>query len=125
MVCAISKGSDQPANTLSLIEAFASRLNILYMTVKLLTEQYQEFLSLTEGCTGSSESTLVKMPHCWKGALTWYGKLTWESAYRRLEFVVLCYLIVWGMTFIFMVHLSFYAILLPIYDAMNDITIIP
>ena len=25
-----------------------------------------EFLSLKAGCTGSSESTLVKMPHCWK-----------------------------------------------------------
>ena len=39
------------------------------MTVKLLTElQFNilEFLSLTGGCTGSSESTLVKMPHCWK-----------------------------------------------------------
>ena len=24
------------------------------------------FLSLKGGCTGSSESTLVKMPHCWK-----------------------------------------------------------
>ena len=34
------------------------------MTVKLLTKQYLEFLSLTEGYTGSSESTLVKMPHC-------------------------------------------------------------
>ena len=29
------------------------------------------------------------------------------------------------MTFIFMVHLSFYAIPLLIYDVMNDITIIP
>ena len=29
-----------------------------------------------------------------------------------------------GMTFIFMVHLSFYAIPLLIYDVMNDITII-
>ena len=37
-----------------------------YMTVKLLTEQYLEFLSLKGGCTGSSESTIVKMPHCWK-----------------------------------------------------------
>ena len=37
-----------------------------YMTVKLLTEQNLEFLSLKEGCTGSSVSTLVKMPHCWK-----------------------------------------------------------
>ena len=36
------------------------------MTVKLLTEQTLEFLSLTRGCTGLSESTLVKMPHCWK-----------------------------------------------------------
>ena len=36
------------------------------MTVKLLTEQNLEFLSLTGGCTGSSETTLVKMPHCWK-----------------------------------------------------------
>ena len=25
-----------------------------------------EFLSLKGGCTGSSESTLIEMPHCWK-----------------------------------------------------------
>ena len=36
------------------------------MTVKLVTEQHLEFLSLNGGCTNSSESTLVKMPHCWK-----------------------------------------------------------
>ena len=36
------------------------------MTVKLLTEHCLEFLSLKQGCTGSAESTLVKMPHCWK-----------------------------------------------------------
>ena len=36
------------------------------MTVKLLTEHHSEFLSFTGGCTGSSETTLVKMPHCWK-----------------------------------------------------------
>ena len=36
------------------------------MSVKLLTEQHLEFLSLIEGCTGSSESTLAKMPHFWK-----------------------------------------------------------
>ena len=35
------------------------------MIVKLLTEHYLEFLSLKGGCTGSSESPLVKMPHCW------------------------------------------------------------
>ena len=36
------------------------------MDVKLLTEHHLEFLSLKGGCTGSYESTLVKMPHCWK-----------------------------------------------------------
>ena len=33
--------------------------------------------------------------------------------------------IVWGMTFLFLVHLSFYAIPLLIYDVMYDITTIP
>ena len=41
-----------------------------YMTVKLLTEHHLEFLSLKGGCTGLSESTLVKMPHCWKSHVT-------------------------------------------------------
>ena len=36
------------------------------MTVKLLTEQHLEFLSLKGGSTCSSESTLVKMLHFWK-----------------------------------------------------------
>ena len=36
------------------------------MSVKLLTEHHLEFLSLKGGCTGSSESTYVKLPHCWK-----------------------------------------------------------
>ena len=40
------------------------------MTVKLLTEHHLEFLSLRGGCTGSSESMLVKMPHCWKSHVT-------------------------------------------------------
>ena len=48
----------------SLIRAFASRLNML------LTEQHLEFLGLKGGCTGSSESTLVKMTHCWKPHVT-------------------------------------------------------
>ena len=34
------------------------------MNVKLLTEHRLEFVSLKGGCTGSSESTLVKMRHC-------------------------------------------------------------
>ena len=36
------------------------------MIVKLLTEYHLEFLSLKGGCRGSSESTHVKMSHCWK-----------------------------------------------------------
>ena len=40
------------------------------MTVKLLTEHYLTFLSLKGCCTGSSESTLVKIQHCWKSHVT-------------------------------------------------------
>ena len=59
-----------------------------------------------------------------KGALTWYGKLTWESAHAW-NLIISCLLIVLGMTFIiFMMHLSFYAIPLLIYDVMYDITTI-
>ena len=36
------------------------------MSVNLLTEHHLECLSLTGGCRGSSESTLVKMSNCWK-----------------------------------------------------------
>ena len=35
-------------------------------TPRLLTEHHLEFLGLQRGCTGSSESSLVKMRHCWK-----------------------------------------------------------
>ena len=40
------------------------------MIVKPLTEDHLEFLSLTGGCSGSSKSTHVKMPHCWKSHAT-------------------------------------------------------
>ena len=36
------------------------------MIVKLLTEHHLEILSLQGGCRGSSESSHIKMPHCWK-----------------------------------------------------------
>ena len=44
-------------------------------TVKLLTEYNFEFISLKGGCTSSSESTFVKIPHCWKSHVTahYYG----------------------------------------------------
>ena len=40
------------------------------MIVKLPTEHHLEFLSLKGGFRGSSESTLVKIPHCWKSHVT-------------------------------------------------------
>ena len=40
------------------------------MSVKLRNEHHLEFLSLKGGCTGSSESTLVKMLHCCKSHYT-------------------------------------------------------
>ena len=49
------------------------------MNVKLLTEHHLDFLSLKGGCTGLSESTPVKKPHCRKSYVaaqlyTWYFK---------------------------------------------------
>ena len=60
------------------------------MSVKLLTEHHLEFLSLKGGCTASSESTLVKMPHCWKShvaanylyTLSAYSKKFQQGAFR-------------------------------------------
>ena len=40
------------------------------MIVKLLTEHNLELLCLKGGCTGSSESTLVKISHCLKSHVT-------------------------------------------------------
>ena len=44
------------------------------MIIKLLTEHHLEFISLKKGCRGYSESSHVKMPHCWKshGAAQFY-----------------------------------------------------
>ena len=40
------------------------------MSVKLVTDHHLEFLSLIGDCTGSSESTLVKMALCLKSHVT-------------------------------------------------------
>ena len=47
------------------------------MSVKLLTEHHLEFLSLKGCCTGSSESTLVKMSNCWKLHVTAQYYIFW------------------------------------------------
>ena len=53
------------------------------MSVKLMTEYHLEFLSLNGGCTGSSESTLVKMLHCWKSRVT--PHIVLQLAWRRIH----------------------------------------
>ena len=40
------------------------------MIVERLTEHPLEFLSLNEGCRGTSESTNVEIPHCLKSHVT-------------------------------------------------------
>ena len=45
------------------------------MSVKLLSEHHLEFLGLKGGCTGSSVSTLVEMPYCWKTHVTAHNEL--------------------------------------------------
>ena len=62
------------------------------LTVKLLTEHHLEFLNLKGGYTGSPESTLVKMPHCWKSHVTaqcWKSHVTaqcWKSHVTAQKF---------------------------------------
>ena len=68
------------------------------MTVKLLTEHHLEFLSLKGGCTGLSESTLVKCHivgnHMFLGRYTSYGYgsiigftvFEWENVTKRASF---------------------------------------
>ena len=54
--------------------------------------------------------------------------MVWEfhmGVCPRLEFDNIMFINCLGMTFIFMVHLSFYAIPLLIYDVIYDITTIP
>ena len=53
------------------------------MIVKLLTELHLKFLSLKGGCRGSSESTHVKMPHCWKShSLAHIIVLYWQRLFQ-------------------------------------------
>ena len=58
------------------------------MSVNLLTEHHLRFLSLKGGYTGSSESTLVKMPHCWKSRVTCHGSNQRRS--RRFHKMYAC-----------------------------------
>ena len=50
------------------------------MNVTLLTEHHLEFLRLKGDCIGSSESTLDKMPLCWKSRVT--ARISWIKLYE-------------------------------------------
>ena len=63
------------------------------MSVKLLTEHHLNLLSLKGGCKVWSESTLVKMPHCWKShvaaqlCLLGIKYLTYPKIFRKVIFL--------------------------------------
>ena len=59
------------------------KLHEYSMSVQLLTEHHFEFLSLKGGFTGSSESTHVKMPHCWKSYVTAQFVITLNDVWDR------------------------------------------
>ena len=59
------------------------------MIVKLLTEHHSEFLSLKGGCRCSSESTPVKMPHCWKSHALAHLQIVWtrpDICFDKVDF---------------------------------------
>ena len=80
---------------------------------------------LTRSSTNQAAQLHVhKFARVLKGPVSWYGKLTWESAHAW-NLIMLCTFVAFGMTPIIMVHLIFYVIPLSIYDVMYDITTKP
>ena len=55
------------------------------MTVELLTKNHLGFLSLKGGRTGSSESTLVKMPHFWKSHVMAHFSVSQTEDYQEVK----------------------------------------
>ena len=71
------------------------------MSAKQLTEYHLEVLSLKIGCTGSSESTLVKLSHCWKSGNHRKSHVAAQTLVNTLEpgysgKLILCLLVVGG-----------------------------
>ena len=63
------------------------------MSVKLLNEYHLEFLSLKGDSKGSSESTLVKMPHWWKSHVaahlySYISAYTFTKSYQSIVFAL-------------------------------------
>ena len=93
VVCATNNGSDQPAHMFSLIREFASCLKL-----NILQTEHLEFPSLKGYCICSSESTIVKIPHCWK--IKCHGSndiLPWDQS---SPFVFLCFWSPWRFNWI-------------------------
>ena len=68
------------------------------MIVKLSTDYHLEFLSLKGSCRGSSKSTHVKMPHCWKShALAQIIKLVYSTWMTRKVLFSFCWIIPFSM----------------------------
>ena len=60
------------------------------MSVKLLTKHPLEVLSLKTSCRGLSESTLLKMLHCWKSHVTVHLHVSRQASWSDASCVTQC-----------------------------------
>ena len=81
VVCATSKGSDQPVHMRSLIRIFAGRLNVL-MTLRLLTKHHLEFLSLKGGSEARMSLHLSKC-HIVGNHMSWLIYIRNSTIWKR------------------------------------------
>ena len=68
------------------------------MIVKLLTEYHLDFLNLTRGCRGLSESTVVKMSKCWKYHATPQinkSKHAYLTSYWSIDLCLVAFFLCW------------------------------
>ena len=96
------------------------------MILRLLTEHHLESLSFKGGCTGSSESTLVKIPHCWKSHVS-------DVTARMLNFMSMVYIVPFLSVFqkiitdFVTIEMAFHAKALEVYSqcfqSLNNISI--
>ena len=80
----------RPACAYAQSDQSLSYLSDYSMSVKLLSEHHLVFLSLKGGCRGSSESTLVKMPHCLKSHALAHMCLNFMPQSHELVHVIGC-----------------------------------
>ena len=66
-----------------------------YCCVKLLTEHHLEFLNLNGVGTVSSESTHVKMPHCWKPLIKAQIRISYDMFHIVYHLISMSVVLVW------------------------------